>query len=145
MARAREYFYWIDRQGSLFHDGSELVDARFLDFFFRRLKANDTGLHPDHEWVSPCGPELNFARCAVTPIVFRKLAAGRQLLYAGTLHVPFEPGALHVSEDGRLWHPAPVGERGLLGANITLRLGASIREEPGGYVLEWDGTEHVLG
>ncbi len=39
----REYFYRIDASGRLSHEGSELSDPAFLDFFFSRLVPNKPG------------------------------------------------------------------------------------------------------
>ncbi|KAL1434201.1 hypothetical protein MTO96_011844 [Rhipicephalus appendiculatus] len=46
----REYFYFIDHQGMLFLDDSRMKnftscfkEKKFLEFFFRRLRYNDTG------------------------------------------------------------------------------------------------------
>ncbi|XP_055931284.1 UPF0598 protein C8orf82 homolog isoform X2 [Argiope bruennichi] len=48
-SNSREYFYFVDHQGMLFLDDSKLKnftscfkEKRFLQFFFRRLKLNDT-------------------------------------------------------------------------------------------------------
>lgn len=139
----REYFYWIDSEGRLWHDGTELLEPRFLDFFFRRLRRNELGRHVEFPFLSECGKERNFVRSAERPIVFRKLERNG-LLYAGTLHVAFDPGALRVSADARLWHPAPVGDLGLLGRRIVLELGDAIREQDGHYVLAWDGMAHAI-
>lgn len=46
----REYFYYIDHQGMLFLDDSRMKnftscfkDKKFLQFFFKRVRANTTG------------------------------------------------------------------------------------------------------
>lgn len=139
----REYFYEVDLYGRLFHDGSELTEARFLDFFFKRLRANDTGRFPDYPYLSPCAGELNFVRAADTPIVFQKLV-DEDLVYAASLTRPFDPTQLRVSTAGRLYHPAPVGGSGLLHSHLALRLGDSIREQEEGYVLRWQDRDHAI-
>ncbi|GFR25513.1 UPF0598 protein CG30010, partial [Trichonephila clavata] len=44
---------------------------KFLQFFFRRLKFNDTNKYQkEFPFLSPCGKEKNFVRCDDLPIVF---------------------------------------------------------------------------
>ncbi|EPQ27902.1 uncharacterized protein PFL1_04646 [Pseudozyma flocculosa PF-1] len=66
--------------------------------------ANDDG----YEWLSPCGPELNFVKTQDTPIVFRELTSTGKLHYAGSLQHDFAPDSLHVDPStGYLYHPSP--------------------------------------
>lgn len=136
MSAPREYLYELDRRGRLLHGGTELVEARFLDRFFERLRANDTGAHRDHPFVSPCAGEHNYLRAADgrSAIVFRRLH-GDRLLYAGTLSVAFVPQALRFSRAGLLYHPAPIGGLGLLGADVMAALAGALEERGGGYFL----------
>jgi acyl-coenzyme A thioesterase PaaI-like protein len=117
----REYFYEIDLHGRLWHEGSELTDEGFLRFFFRHLRPNTTGQHPDYPYVVLCAGERNYVRCADTPIVFQRYADG-QLLYAGGLAVAFVPELLRFSAEGILYHAAPVGEWGRLAPAALLEL-----------------------
>jgi Domain of unknown function (DUF4505) len=139
----REYFYDIDLGGRLFHDGGELTEPRFLDFFFGRLRVNDTGRFPGFLFLSPCAGELNFVRAEDRPIVFQKLL-GEDLVYAASLRQRFDPAQVRVSGVGRLYHPAPVGEMGLMHSRLALRLGDSIVEAERGYVLRWQDREHLM-
>lgn len=109
MRYTREYFYRIDAKGRLYHDNTEQTDSGFLDFFFRRLKINDTGHHPEYPYISPCGKEMNFVRSAGAPVVFRKLEENRSLVYAGSLTQPWEPMNLRIGSDDQLYHPSPMG------------------------------------
>ncbi len=138
----RDYFYHVDLQGQLLHEGSLLADSDFLDFFFRRLRPNQTGAHLDHPYVSPCGRERNYLQAEDRPIVFQHLhdhlhagVEGGVLGYAGSLSLPFDPTALRVSAQGRLYHPAPVGDLGLLHSRLALQLGAQVEERQGAYYL----------
>jgi len=140
---AREYFYDVDLGGRLFHDGGELTEPRFLDFFFKRLCANDTGRFPAYPFLSPCAGELNFVRAQDRPIVFHKLS-GEDLVHAASLRERFDAAELRVSGAGRLYHPAAVGGFGLLHSHLALMLGESIREANGGYVLRWQDEDHRI-
>ena len=152
---AREYFYSVDVHGRLWHAGTELADAGFLDAFFRRLRDNDTGRHLDFPFLSPCAGELNFVAAADRPIVYRRLVPDLgggtgvgpvHLLHAGTLTVPFDPAALRVSAAGRLYHPAPVGGHGLLAAALTLGLAEQLvdSDAASGFALRRGGRTHPL-
>lgn len=106
---------------------TSIKDARFLDFFFARLKhvsdahraymtAHDIPV-ADYPFVSVCGKELNFVRPAATPIVFHSLVDNNKnnghdghrldLVFGGnTLLQPFdELQGIAISErTGRLYH-----------------------------------------
>ena len=147
MTPPREYFYDVDLRGQLFHDGTQLTEPRFLDFFFKRLRKNDTGRFPEHPFLSPCAGELNFVRADDRPIVFHDLhtrRSGEELVYAASLAVPFAPDQLRVSPAGRLYHPAPVGGLGLMHSRLALLLGEDVREQDGGYVLHRGGRDYRM-
>jgi len=75
----REYFYYIDHNGMLFLDDSKMKhftaaikEKKMLEFFFSRLKMNETGRYSEFKYFSPCGRERNFVRSDDRPIVFTK-------------------------------------------------------------------------
>lgn len=119
-ALERRYYYYVDLQGALFLDEHEpkgittsLKDGRFLDFFFRQLRPN-AAPEPPWQWLSPCGREQNFVRCADTPVVYTNLeerADGVQVLrYANSLEQPWRPELLRACEEtGRLYHALESG------------------------------------
>ncbi len=121
----RTYFYTIDRRGRVLHDGTEITDERFLHIFYRLMATNETGENAEYPFVSPCGKEMNYARAEDTAVVFRSLSEG-QLFYAPELSVPFRPETLRFSQDGVLYHEAPVGGLGRLDAALALELGKAI-------------------
>lgn len=138
----REYFYDIDEQGRLFHDNTRLIDPQFLDFFFQRLKANDTGKYPDYGYISPCGQEMNYIRVADVPIVYHDLNEKNELIYAANLTVPFQPKDLRFSEkSGILYYPSPLGGFGRLSSSLLLQISPSI-EYWGPYYSFKDGLKH---
>lgn len=48
-----------------------ISDKKFLVFFYRRLRLNDTERYlEDFPFVSLCGRERNFVRCDDLPVVF---------------------------------------------------------------------------
>lgn len=139
----RKYFYNIDLSGNLILDNTVHTDEKFLNFFFSRLKINDTGDHPDYDFVSPCGDEMNFTKAADTPIVFKSLQDGR-LSYAPGLSVDFIPESLRFSDSGTLYHPAPLGKFGRLKAGLLLELGRKINPWGPYFALEEKGKTIVI-
>uniref|UniRef100_A0A0N7ZA47 Uncharacterized protein n=1 Tax=Scylla olivacea TaxID=85551 RepID=A0A0N7ZA47_SCYOL len=80
----REYFYYIDHQGMLFLDDARMKnftscfkEKKFLQFFFSRIKFNETGHYPDFPFLSLCGRERNYIRCDDLPLVFTHLVSGQ--------------------------------------------------------------------
>ena len=131
-AAAREYFYTVDRAGELHHDGTVLSDRAFLRQFFRRLQRDPMDRHADYPFVSVCAGECNFVRAEATVVVFRRLQV-EQLEYSAGLVVPFEPGELRVAPDGALYHPAPVGDYGVLRPVLAMAMADRVRETSSGF------------
>ena len=53
---------------------SAFADKKFLEFFFKRVKLNQSGRYEaEFPFVSPCGREINFIRCDDLPVVFTHL------------------------------------------------------------------------
>lgn len=121
----REYFFSIDLRGNLVHDGAIVEDQRFLHRFFQALRVNTSGLHPDFPFVSPCGPEWNYLRCADTPLVFQALD-GNRLFYAPECSVEYNPRELRFGENGVLYHAAPVGDVGRIHQSVLSGMTATI-------------------
>jgi hypothetical protein len=66
--RARTYHYLVDREGRIFHDGSEIVDPVTLRFFLRAMTRT-----PDDRWLVVCQGEYNWFEAAPTPFVVQRL------------------------------------------------------------------------
>ena len=119
----RVYRYDLDAHGQIFLSGTPhrnfvsniARDVSFADTFLRRIverEAVDAGDEYTH--VSVCAGEQNLVRVAATPIVFQDLIDdGRQLSWAGSFAVPFEPARIRVSDQGYLFHPSCVVSRDL--------------------------------
>ncbi|KAL6431494.1 hypothetical protein ACFW04_007237 [Cataglyphis niger] len=152
--RVREYFYYIDHQGMLFLDDVRIrnftscfKDKKFLAFFFKHLKINNTGRYmDDFPFLSICGVERNYVRCDDLPLVFTKViqkcnaetnADEDWFSYAHAddlLMVPFEPQKLFMNiNTGRVYHPAPgkTGGIGLVRSNIAIEFSAFFDFENG--------------
>lgn len=170
----REYFYFVDHQGMLFLDDSRMKnftscfkEKKFLEFFFRRLRRNETGKYEaEFPFVSPCGREMNFVRCDDLPFVFTHVVQSPQeeakpsdskgfLLHnhAGDLlKVEFTPEHLCMpAGTGRVYHPAPerAGGVGLVRSLLAIELSkhftfADDSERSPPTHFDWNGTRYEL-
>ncbi|EZA59538.1 hypothetical protein X777_00381 [Ooceraea biroi] len=116
-------------------------DKKFLAFFFKHLKKNNTDRYmDDFPFLSICGVERNFVRCDDLPVVFTKVIQKQNaetgaeedwFSYAhadNLLMVPFEPQRLFMNVNtGRVYHPAleKAGGIGLVRSNLAIEFSAS--------------------
>ncbi|HEY4909466.1 MAG TPA: hypothetical protein VIJ73_08190, partial [Methylomirabilota bacterium] len=64
----REYHYRVDREGRIFHDGTEIVDPATLRFFLLALQRTADG-----RWLALCQGEQNWFEPDETPFVVQRL------------------------------------------------------------------------
>ncbi|CAL1263418.1 unnamed protein product, partial [Larinioides sclopetarius] len=139
-----------------------LSEKKFLQFFFRRLKFNNTGKYEkEFPFFSPCGKENNFVRCDDLPVVFTHVLETENsndtyyLSYGYTdfLKVKFEPEKLcMLPESGRVYHPGPesTGGIGLIKSSLAIQFSQkfiygnknNIDEMPISFL--WKGIEYPL-
>jgi hypothetical protein len=67
----REYHYVVDREGRMFHDGTEIVDVATLRFFLLAMRRAEDGRH-----LVLCQGERNWFSAEDTPFVVQRLAIG---------------------------------------------------------------------
>jgi hypothetical protein len=107
-ASAREYHYRVDREGRIFHDGTEIVDPLVLRFFLRAMTRT-----PDGRWLVVCQHEHNWFDADATPFVVQRVRldardgqlAGVELILGGDYREALDPDTLTV-------------ERGVLGCRV---------------------------
>lgn len=167
--KIREYFYYIDHQGMLFLDDARMKnftscfkEKKFLQFFFSRLRLNETSRYPEFPFLSPCGRERNYVRCDDLPLVFTHLVqkpsissvSEDYLAYGNagdTMTLPFEPSELLMEIDtGRVYHPGPekTGSVGLVRSQLAIQLSKDFSfhngdTEPPTHIM-WNGEEISL-
>lgn len=139
----RKYFYYIDIHGRLFHDNTELIDKKFLNFFFKRVTKNDTGSHTDYPFISPCGKEMNYIKVADTPFVLKNMIENK-LYYAPDLFVEFQPQELMYSQSGSVYHPVNSASMGRFHTNLLLKISENIETFEDGYILHWENKKYIL-
>ncbi|GAA5918322.1 hypothetical protein JCM1841_002170 [Sporobolomyces salmonicolor] len=170
----RTYLYDVDHHGQLFLSSTQhrtvatcYRDPTFLRTFYARLKRNEGGndeakqlRKEGYEFVSPCMGEMNYVRPGrnASALVFQELH-GRELVYAGDLHVPFDPTSLRVDAvTGYLFHPSPrpgrardkgspYGPYSLLRSSLVMeRFADSLELDDGrGGSFEYEGGRYGLG
>lgn len=99
----REYHYRVDREGRIFHDGTEIVDAATLRFFLLALQRA-----PDGRWLAVCQGERNWFEPYDTPFVVQRLGleiidghlGAVEVRLAGDYREPLDPATLE--HDGSL-------------------------------------------
>jgi hypothetical protein len=157
VGKRREYFYFIDHNGQLFMDDSRMKnftscfkDKKFLDFFFARLKRNDTDRYTDSfPYLSPCGIERNYVRCDDRPYVFTHLDKENELWHiCNTNHTfGFEPSKLFMLDNGRLYHNGPNGEYALVKSALADELFPRFTFDSDGHrpiSFHWQGEDVKL-
>jgi len=110
----RQYFYHINLAGRLLIEDvvsknitSCLKSDKFLDFFFSRLRPNDTNLHVDYPLCSPCGREMNFIKPADSKggiVLFDFDESDNSFMFGATGRQPLDPSSFALSSSGRLYH-----------------------------------------
>jgi hypothetical protein len=98
----REYRYQVDRDGRIFHDGTEIVDAAVLRFFLRAMRPAENG-----RCLVLCQGERNWFEAPDTPFVVQRVQliteAERlqavELVFAGDYREALDPGTLESERD----------------------------------------------
>jgi hypothetical protein len=99
---AREYGYVIDREGRIFHDGTEIVDPAVLRFFLYAMTRT-----AEDRYLVLCQGERNWFETYDTPFVVQRLrltlAGGVlqdvELCFLGDYVEPLDPGTLETEAD----------------------------------------------
>lgn len=142
-APVREYHYVVDREGRIFHDGTEIVDAATLRFFLLAMRRTEDGRH-----LVLCQGERNWFTAEDTPFVVQRLAvgdrggepAGIELIFAGDYRERLDPATLE-SEEGKVFCRARRGAvRARLGRLALQQLAPFLVEEAGHVGLRMAGT-----
>lgn len=118
-------------------------DKHFLAFFMSRLGRNDIipARYPAFPYLSLCGRERNFVRCADRPVVFTELLQKSDASYhlccnhLGESHsVPFHPQFLSMNpHSGRVYYPGVREDLGigLVKSSLAMELSKGFEFESG--------------
>jgi hypothetical protein len=143
----REYWYRVDAEGRIFHDGSEVLDPLTLRFFLLAMTRT-----PDGRWLVVCQGERNWFEAERTPFVVQRVRPigredavdGLELALAGDYREPLDPATLE-SAEGRLYcrvrrgaYPARFGRLALQ------QLAPYLRDQGGRPVLALGDRRHLI-
>lgn len=178
-SRKRNYFYIIDLKGQLHLEDSKYrnfttcsKDQKFLSFFFRHLRVNDSGIEPaqsleggqkrsvpePYPYLSTCGQEINFVShedpfSALGFVGLEETGNTAELIYPGGVAKELlNPTELSFnSTTGRLYHsisalPHLAGCQGLLHPSLCQRFADLIVCDAvtGLYFFDWQAQRHPL-
>ena len=98
----REYRYRVDRDGRVFHDGTEIVDPAVLRFFLRAMTRTEAG-----GCLVLCQGERNWFEAVDTPFVVQRLRLtvedttlrAVELHFVGDYREPLDPRTLEAERD----------------------------------------------
>jgi hypothetical protein len=135
----REYRYTVDRDGRIFHDGSEIIDPAVLRFFLLAMRRT-----PDDRYMVPCQGEQNWFEAPDTPFVVQRLRprsdkgqlASIELVFAGDYHEPLDPATLE-AEGGHLYCRVRSGA-------FRARFGRIAVQQLADHLVEADGQLFTL-
>ncbi|RHX90600.1 DUF4505 domain-containing protein [Leptospira stimsonii] len=142
MSQRRSYFYQMDSRGRIFHEGTELNDPHFLDFFISRIRKNETGVHPEYPYLSLCAGEWNFIQPTTTIFVFRKRES-EKLFYSPGRFVLFQPEQLRI-QGNSLLHPAPQEEWGSFSSELLLEFSKRIEQREDDLYFQENSMEFKI-
>jgi hypothetical protein len=143
----REYRYQVDRDGRVFHDGTEIVDPAVLRFFLRAMARADDG-----RCLVLCQGERNWFEAADTPFVVQRLrlnvagAALRavELSFAGDYREALDPRTLETERDLLFCRIRGGLFRARFGRTAVQQLAPFLLETGEGTVLLVDGARHPV-
>jgi len=101
-APEREYRYVVDREGRVFHDGTEIVDPLVLRFFLRAMTRT-----AEDRYLVLCQGERNWFEPHDTPFVVQRLRLTLdegglrdvELCFCGDYREPLDPATLETEAD----------------------------------------------
>ncbi len=143
----REYRYRIDREGRIFHDGTEIVDPPTLRFFLLAMTRTSEG-----QYLAMCQGERNWFEPEDTPFVVQRVRPevedGRlrkvTLLFAGEYREVLDPGTLE-SEAGMLYCRVRQGVfRARFGRVALQQIAPFLVEGESGPALELGDRRHPV-
>jgi hypothetical protein len=143
----REYHYVVDRDGRIFHDGTEIIDPLVLRFFLRAMQST-----PDGQHLVVCQKEHNWFQTEDTPFVVQRLRltfdaermTAVELCFAGDYRELLRPESLE-TEGGHLWCRVRDGAfRARFGRIALQQIAPFLIEDVAGPALLLDGTRHSI-
>jgi uncharacterized protein len=144
---AREYRYQVDRDGRVFHDGTEIVDPAVLRLFLRTMSRTDDG-----RCLVLCQGERNWFEAADTPFVVHRIRPSVEgtalraveLCFAGDYREPLDPRTLETERDLLFCRVRGGRFRARFGRVAVQQLAPFLLETAEGAALLVDGVRHPV-
>ncbi len=145
---AREYRYQVDRDGRVYHDGTEIVDPAVLRFFLRVMTRTDDG-----RCLALCQGERNWFEAADTPFVVQRLRLdvadgalqGAELCFPGDYREPLDPRTLETEHDLLFCRVRGGAFRARFGRVAVQQLAPFLVDTGEGSALLVAGVRHPVG
>jgi hypothetical protein len=143
----REYNYRVDREGRIFHDGTEIVDPPTLRFFLLALQQTSDG-----RWLAMCQGERNWFESQGTPFVVQRLGlevidgrlGGVELRLAGDYREPLDPATLEHDGSQLFCRVRKGAFRACFGRIAMQQIAPWLTEEGGSPTLDMGGRRYTL-
>ncbi len=146
-APVREYRYQVDRDGRIFHDGTEVVDPLTLRFFLHAMTRTADG-----RFLVRCQGEENWFEAHDTPFVVQRLRvtlaggalAAAELCLQGDYREPLDPGSLENTDGFLLCRVRRGAFRARFGRVATQQLAPFLVDSDTGPALAMRGTYYPI-
>jgi hypothetical protein len=143
----REYRYQVDRDGRIFHDGTEIVDPAVLRFFLRAMARTDDG-----RCLVLCQGERNWFEAPDTPFVIQRLRLtveggllqAVELCFPGDYREPLDPRTLETERDLLFCRVRGGAFRARFGRVAVQQLAPFLADAGEGSVLILGGARHPV-
>ncbi len=143
----REYRYRVDRDGRIFHDGTEIVDPAVLRFFLRAMTRTDDG-----RCLVLCQGERNWFEVPDTPFVVQRLRLlvedgvlrGVELCFLGDFREPLDPRTLETERDLLFCRIRGGAFRARFGRIAVQQLAPFLADSGEGSALVLGGVRHPV-
>jgi hypothetical protein len=143
----REYRYQVDRDGRIFHDGTEIVDPAVLRFFLRGMTRTGDG-----RCLVLCQGERNWFEAPDTPFVIQRLRLrveggvlqDVELCFPGDYREPLDPRTLETERDLLFCHVRGGAFRARFGRVAVQQLAPFLSAAGEGSALLLAGGRHPV-
>jgi Protein of unknown function (DUF1285) len=143
----REYYYQVDRDGRVFHEGTEIVDPATLRFFLLAMRRQ-----PDGRYLVVCQGEHNWFAGPDTPFVVQRVhitldggaLAAVDLELAGGYRERLDPATLASAADQLVCRVRQGAFVARFGRVAMQQLAPFIDDSGGGPCLRLGGRAHRI-
>lgn len=144
----RHYYYFLDKEGRIWHDGTEITDLRFALIINRGIQKADAGLLVQCQGET-CHLEVEDVPYVVQDVAFHKNenSSLRQidLIFAGGYSEKLDPSTLSVSTENVLYCKVRNGQfRARFTRKAYFKLVPFLTEDHNGYYLLLDRSRFEI-